>query len=317
VSIDLDEIRNARLFLAAHFQPTRLVPAIVGGVAVHLKLECELPTGSFKVRGALYSLARQQQRGPVSEVVAASTGNHGAAVAYAARMLGVRATIFLPRQANLVKATRIVELGATLVECGDDLSAAIDGASEHARRAGAFFLHDASDPLIPAGTGTIGLEIAEQLPDVGAVFVPVGDTALIRGVASALKACRPDVLIVGAVAAGAPAYFLSWQRGTVVETSAADTVAEGLAVRRPLPGNVGMIRALVDDIRVVDDDEMLQTAALLWRAEQIRAEPSGVAGLAALLQSPPPRGPIAVLVTGSNIAQDVEQQVLERAERQA
>ena len=181
--------------------------------------------------------------------------------------------------------------------------------------AGALVLDDASDPSIPAGTGTIGLEIAEQLPDVEAVSS--ASRHRVDSGASALKACRPDIHVVGAVAAGAPAYFLSWQRGTVVETSAADTVAEGLAVRRPLPGNVGIIRALVDDIRVVDDDEMLQTAALLWRAEQIRRDRRAVAGLAALLQSPPPRGPIAVLVTGSNIAPEMEHRILERAERQA
>src|SRR5262249_12578585 len=151
------------------------------------KLETELPTASFKVRGALYSLATRAAAQPVSEVVAASTGNHGAAVAYAARLLALRATIFVPAGANRVKVDRIRALGAELIEQGVDLSAAIDAADAYARREGAFFLHDASDADVPAGAGTIGAEIVAQLPSVDAIYVPMGDTALIRGVASAAR----------------------------------------------------------------------------------------------------------------------------------
>src|SRR6185295_5462085 len=135
---------RARRLLAAHFGPTRLVPAPSLGNpdrAVYLKLECELPTGSFKVRGALYSLAVNLERRALDEVVAASTGNHGAAVAYAARLFGVRATIFVPDHPNPVKAARIVDCGAELVEGGKDLTEAIDRAAIYAHDRRAFFLH--------------------------------------------------------------------------------------------------------------------------------------------------------------------------------
>jgi threonine dehydratase len=237
--------------------------------------------------------------------VAASTGNHGAAVAYAARLLGVRARIFLPRHPNPVKPARIAALGATIVEGGRDLAAAIDFAIEYAGREDAFFLHDASDPDIPFGTGTIGLEILEQLPSTRAVYVPVGDTALIRGVASAVKASRPATRIVGVLATSASAYYLSWHRGAVIETVSADTIADGLAVTRPLLENVSAIRTLVDEIRLVTDAEMLSAVNLLWSRQQIVAEPSGAAGVAAMMQRPQPDNATVTIISGSNIAPDI------------
>jgi threonine dehydratase len=212
--IDSTRIQDAHTLLARHFGPTRLARAASlssSGHDVFLKLETDLPTGSFKVRGAIYALSVNLARGAMREVVCASTGNHGAAVAYAARLLGVPAAIFLPVNPNPVKAARIRDLGAQIVESGVDLSAAIDAASEYAANAPAFFLHDASDPDVPAGTATIGLEIVGQLPDVDVIYVPMGDTALIRGVASAAKQHRSSIRIVGIVAEQAPAYLLSWR----------------------------------------------------------------------------------------------------------
>src|SRR4029077_11776818 len=143
------------------------------------------------------ALSVELARGAPREVVAASTGNHGAAVAYAARLLGIPATIFLPVAPNPVKRDRISGAGARIVEHGVDLAVAIDAAAEYAAREGAFFLHDASDEQIPAGTGTIGLEVIAQLPAIDTLYVPMGDTALIRGVASAAKALKPAIRIVG------------------------------------------------------------------------------------------------------------------------
>src|SRR5580765_3617106 len=224
--VDSSRILDAQSLLARYFGPTRIARAASlssPGRDAFLKIEIELPTGSFKVRGAIYSLSVNLARRSIVEVVCASTGNHGAAVAYAAKLLGVEATIFVPDRPNPVKAARIRELGARLVESGVDLSAAIDAAQDHASRGGAFFLHDASDPDVPAGTATIGAEIVAQLPEVDVVYVPMGDTALIRGVASAVKQRKPSIRIVGAVADRAPAYLLSWQgAGDVVETATCD-----------------------------------------------------------------------------------------------
>jgi len=213
--------------------------------------------------------------------------------------------IFLPANPNPVKAARIRELGATLVEGGADLSAAIDAADAYAARTGAFFLHDAADPDISIGTATIGAELVDQLPEVDVVYVPMGDTALIRGVASAVKVWRPTARIVGVVAAAAPAYYLSWKDGGVVETATANTIADGLAVRRPLAPNVAAIRELVDEVETVSEREMTDAIALLYSLEGVLAEPAGAAATAALRKHPDRVGTSVVLVTGGNIAPDL------------
>lgn len=302
----------ARALLAHYLERTPLIRAdslSTPDRAVYLKNETVLPTGSFKVRGAIYALSVHLAGGAVREVVAASTGNHGAAVALAGQLLGVPARIFLPCDSNPVKVARIREFGATLVEAGMDLSAAIDAAGEYVARTGAFFLHDASDPDIPIGTATIGAEILEELPSLDAAYCPMGDTALIRGVASALRLAARPIHIVGVVAAGAPAYYLSWNAGAVIETESVHTVADGLAVRRPLPENVSSIRQLVDEVVTVTEREMIDAIWLLRAREGILAEPSGAAALAALLRDETRRGTCVALVTGRNISPDVERRL--------
>jgi len=300
---------EACALVARHFPPTRLVRAESlsrPGSAVHLKIECDLPTGSFKVRGAVYSLSVNAARGPIAEVIAASTGNHGAAVAYAGRLLGIPARVFLPASPNPVKAARIRDLGATIVEIGD-FTAAIDAAYEYAGRTGAFFLHDAADADVPCGTATIAREILEQLPPTDAIYVPMGDTALVRGVAAAAKQLKPSIRIVGVVAKGAPAYYESWRRREAIDTASANTIADGLIVRRALAANVAEICALVDEVRLVSDEEMLDAIEWLMTKEGVTAEPSGAAAAAAFMQVSlqAERGATVLLVTGCNIAPEV------------
>src|SRR6266436_5467849 len=163
----ISTIREAQEFLAKYFAPTRLIAAPFlsqrTGKNVYLKLETELPTGSFKVRGADYALAQRMNLGPIEEVVACSTGNHGAAVAYAAKQFGIKAKIFLPTNCNPVKRERISALGAAMVESGGgDLASAFTLAAEYAKQPGVFFLNDATDEDLPAGPATIGCEILEQ-----------------------------------------------------------------------------------------------------------------------------------------------------------
>lgn len=311
-AIDAGRIARARDLLASHFPRTPLVPAPSfdgPGRSAYLKNETVLPTGSFKVRGALVALSARLAEGTVSEVVAASTGNHGAAVAFVARLLGVPCRIFLPERSNPVKVDRVREYGAVLVETGNDLTAAIDAAASYVAESGAYFLHDASDPNVPAGTATIAAEILEQLPSVEAVFVPMGDTALIRGVASRLQAGKPSVQVVGVVAERAPAYYLSWKAGTVVETESADTSADGLAVRRPLLGNVRDIRALVNEVVTVSESEMLDAIRRLRVDEHIVAEPSGAASVAALVKDARSGGDVVAIVTGKNISPYIQNPV--------
>lgn len=289
---------TARGWVGRYFEVTPLVwPAGLPG----LKNETGLPTGSFKVRGAMVGLQERLQAGPVAEVVASSTGNHGAAVAWAARELGVRATIFVPAGVNPIKRAKIEALGASLVAGGRDLAAAAERAEDHVARTGAFYLDDASDGAVPLGTATIGAEVVEQYPQVGVIFAPMGDTALIRGVATAAKAARPDVRVVGVQAAGAPAYYLSWKAGHAVATETCDTAADGLATRTPRAENVAAIRRLVDDVVLVSEDELFAAVRLLYERAGIVAEPSGAAATAAWLQQPAEKA--VALVTGGNLSQ--------------
>jgi len=305
------DMAAARVRLAKYFEPTPLIRAAAletGGRSIYLKNETVLPTGSFKVRGALNALSVRVERAAVSEVVAASTGNHGAAVAFAARIHGVKARIFLPGASNPLKVARIRELGAVIVEAGADLSAAIDAADDYADREGAFFLHDAREPDIPAGTASIGAEILEQLEPLGApdaVYIPMGDTALIQGVAAALRQAAHRIHVVGVVAERAPAYYHSWKTGTVVETATAATIADGLAITRPLAANVAAIRELVDDVVLVSEREMLDAIGSLQSRLGIQAEPAGAASVAAMLRDVSRTGPCVAIVTGRNISPDI------------
>ncbi|PYT45318.1 MAG: hypothetical protein DMG47_08660, partial [Acidobacteria bacterium] len=260
-------IREAQKFLAKHFGTTRLIAAPFlsqrTGKSVYLKLETELPTGSFKVRGAVYALAQRMNRGPIQEVVACSTGNHGAAVAFAAKQFGIKARIFLPTNCNLVKRERISTLGASIVESGES---------------------DLTDEDLPAGPATIGCEILEQLPETNAIVVPMGDTALIRGIAAAAKQIAPQLKIIGVQAERAPSYYLSWKEGKVVGTETCDTIADGLATRTPAEANVREVKNLVDEVVLVSEEQLLRAIETLLLEEHVLAEPAGAASAAALLQ---------------------------------
>jgi threonine dehydratase len=307
----LTTIREAQALLRRFLPVTRLVPASslsrkTGG-SVWLKLESELPTGPFKPRGALYALSVNLQRHEIKEVTASSTGNHGAAVAYAAQQLSLPATIFLPANANPVKRGRIAALGAKIIETGaSDLSAAFHQALSYSQKAGVYFLNDATDPDLPAGPATISCEIFDQLSECDTIVVPMGDTALIRGVAAAAKQLWPTVRIVGVQAERAPSYFLSWRQGHAVGTDTCDTIADGLATRTPESANVAAIRELVDEVVLVSDEQMRSTIGHLAFEEHVIAEPAGAAATAALLNPTTSFGRnVVLLVTGANVAHDV------------
>jgi threonine dehydratase len=310
--LDLSTIRQARRLLAQFFPLTRAVHSRSlsrDGQAVHLKLEIELPTGSFKPRGAIYALATNLKRDAISEVTASSTGNHGAAVAYAAKTLGIPATIFLPKNPNPVKRDKIRDLGARIVETGGtDLAHAFHEAQEYSRHPGIYFLNDATDPDLPAGPGTIGMEIVEQVPDVSTIFVPMGDTALIRGLAAGVKQINRQVRIVGVQAERAPSYAFSWKVGAVVTTETCNTCADGLATRTPEDDNVHAIRDLVDDVVLVTEEQMLDAIRYLYEREGVIAEPAGAAATAAFQMAPPSDGATVILITGENIAQEIRRQ---------
>ena len=301
--ITAEAVAEARQLLAPLFPPSRVLFAETLGA--YLKLETDLPTRTFKVRGALYALMRRMRSAAVREVVAASTGNHGAAVAYAAQKYGIPATIFVPLASNPIKLARIKRLGGTTRELGVTLADSIDHAAEYAASHGTYFLHDATDPNIPVGTATIASEVMEQIPSLDRIYVPVGDTALIRGVATEAKRRKPDVRIIGVQAENAPAYYRSWRTGRVVVTDSANTIADGLATTRPIAENVTFIRALVDEMVLVTEAELLDAVGCLLFQEHLVAEPAAAAPLAAFRKSERYEGKTALLVTGCNISPEV------------
>ena len=314
--MDFSRFEDARALLARYLPKTRFVRATSlennAKQKVYLKLESEMPTRSFKVRGAIYALHANEPRLATREVVASSTGNHGAAVAYAAQLLGWKARIFLPEKNNPVKRRNIERLGAAIEENGTpDLAGAFGAASEYARKFGAFFLNDATDDDLPAGPGTIACEIFEQQPDIDVIYVPIGDTALIRGVAEAAKQISHNVKIIGVQSERAPSYFLSWKEGRAVETETCDTIADGLATRTPVAANVHAIRELADEVILVSEEEMLRAIGRLLIDEHVVAEPAGAATTAAYLKSLDRNGGnVALLATGANAPPGIFRQAI-------
>jgi threonine dehydratase len=310
-TLTLESVRSARELLRGIVPVSRMISADslsdASGARVFLKLEYEGPTGSFKVRGAYHAIFRHKEKETVRGVVTSSTGNHGAAVAYAAKLLGVPARVYLPENPNPVKRARIAEQGAEIVEAGTFLEAERELAERFAQESGWYNLVDGVEPEMLPGTATIGCEIIEQIPDVDAIVVPVGDSTLIRGVAFAAKQLRPEVKIIGVQAERAPAYALSFREGRAVSTESSDTIADGLAVRHASEENVREISALVDDFIVVSEEEMLAAVRKLILDEHVVAEPSGAAATAALLKS---GGKFAgknvvLLVTGANVPEEI------------
>jgi threonine dehydratase len=316
MSISFSEVLKARQVLRPMLPVTRLVAAPslgCGDAKAFLKMESDLPTGSFKLRGALYALSSALGRQKIREVVAHSTGNHGAAVAYAARMFNLPAKIFLPQNPNPVKRNNIARLGAEIVERGSDSSEAFDHATEYAQAEGVYFLNDATDPILPAGPATVACEILEQFPETTAIYVPMGDTALVRGVAAAAKHLSPKIRIVGVQAEQAPSYYFSWQQKRVVSTETCNTLADGLATRTPDAENVAQIVSLVDDVVTVSEQQMLDAIRHLLLEEHVVAEGAGSAATAAWLKCGRPAGNAALLMSGANVSQPVLQQALARS----
>lgn len=304
------QVEEARRLLRKYLQPTRLLRTESlerpSRAQVYLKVESDLPTGSFKPRGAFYALLTTAKQRKLTGVVAASTGNHGAAVAYAARFAKLPATIFLPENPNPVKRTRIIGLDGRVIERGD-VSVSTQAAAAFAREHGHYFLDDATDPLVTVGTSTIASEILDEIPRPDVIFVPMGDTALIRGVATEGKRRHPAVRVIGVQAEQAPAYARSWEQGHVIVTDTCDTIADGLATRRPHEANVNAIRELVDEVRLVSECDLLNAIRVLLLDEHIVAEAAGAAATAAFLHDASGYAgqTVMLLMTGANIPPEV------------
>jgi len=287
-AIGLRDIERARLLLDGHVRRTPLLGAgpLLRSLpcgSCTLKLESLQVTGSFKARGATHKVltlpAEEVRRG----LVTASGGNHGLGVAYAGHLAGAPVTIYLPANVPPAKAEKLERWGARLVWEGSVWDEADATAREAAGRSGATYVHAFADPAVIAGQGTIGLEIVEDDPQIDLVLVAIGGGGLISGVATAVKALRPGVRVVGVEPVGAPTLSESLRAGRVVELERIATAANTLAPRSSAAINLEIIRRTVDEIVLVDDDEMRDAARWLWFEMGVATELSGAAAVAALL----------------------------------
>ena len=284
------------------------------GAQVHLKLENLQNTGSFKIRGALNKLSTLSHEERCGGVIAASAGNHAQGVARAALQLGIHATIVMPEATPITKIEATRFAGAEVILQGETFDDAMRMARSLASERGLTMIHPFDDPAVIAGQGTIGLELLEQLPELGAVVVPVGGGGLISGIAVALKALRPTLRIIGAEADQAASAVLSRQAGRVLELDAIKTIADGIAVKRVGDLTFALMQQYVDDLLTVSDEDI--AAAILIYMERIRVvvEGAGAASLAALVSRKVQLDGVctAVVVSGGNIDVQMVAKIIEK-----
>ena len=270
--------------------------------AVFIKCENLQRTGSFKIRGAYNRICRLDEEGKRAGVVAASAGNHAQGVALAASLIGISSTVFMPEAAALPKVEATKRYGAEVVLTGKDFGEAYDEATRLTVETNAVFVDPFDHPDVIAGQGTIGLELVEQIDDVGTVVVPVGGGGLISGIASALRALRPETTIIGVQAKGAAAFPPSLERGEPVPLDSMSTIADGIAANSPGDLTLEHVRRHVDEVVCVSDEAIAE--ALVFAAERMKfvLEPAGAAGVAAVLrQERALPTPVAVVLSGGNI----------------
>ncbi len=284
-------------------ESARWLREMVGG-PVWLKCENLQRAGSFKIRGAYTRIARlsEQERG--RGVVAASAGNHAQGVAYAASLLGTPATVFMPVGASLVKERATRGYGAQVIPAGSTVDEAVVAATAYAEETGAVFVHPFDHPDVVAGQGSVGVEIAEQVPDVATVLVCTGGGGLLAGVATVLNGdpARERVRVVGVQAEGAASYPPSLWAGHPVPLASMSTMADGIAVGCPGEVPFSLVRAYVDEIVTVDDDAIARALVGLLERDKLLAEPSGAAAVAAIMQHPDAfEPPVVATLSGGNV----------------
>jgi len=315
--VTLDDVRGAQKMLSGVARVTamegsRHLSQLVGA-PVHLKCENLQRTGSFKLRGAYVRIAGLLPEERAAGVVAASAGNHAQGVALASTLLGVRATVFMPKGAPLPKISATREYGAEVRLHGQVVDETLAAAQEYAAETGAVFIHPFDHPDVIAGQGTVGLELLEQCPEVRTVVAGIGGGGLTAGIAVAVKALRPDVRIVGVQAAGAAAYPPSLAAGhpVSIEHPVPVTMADGIKVGRPGDVPFRIIADLVDEVRTVTEDELSTALLLCLERAKLVVEPAGASPVAALLSDPAAfEGPVVAVLSGGNVDPLLLQRVL-------
>lgn len=302
MDLELSRIEQAAsvidpVFLGSPQYEDRWLDEAVGRRVV-VKVETLNPIRSFKGRGTDWFF---HTANGVSEhgVVCASSGNFGQAVAYNARKRDIPVDVYTSTGVNPDKKARMEALGARVLPVGADGADAKAIGKQAAADTGRRFVEDGGDAAIAEGAGTIGVELL-RTESFDTVVLPVGDGALVTGVARWVKEHRPDVRVVGVCAEGAPSMVLSWRAGEVVTTAAADTIADGTSISVPVPESVTRLTALVDDMVLVTDDDLRAMLPVVARTVGVLAEPSGVVGLTAIAKHDLPGERFATVITGAN-----------------
>jgi threonine dehydratase len=312
--VDVEEARERikdQIYLSP-FPHSETISRMTGN-KVFFKLENLQLTGSFKERGALNRLLTLTQEERQRGVIAASAGNHGMAVAYHSRRLGIAATIVMPQSAPLIKVTRVRQYGAASVLHGSDY----DGAYAEAKRLGAeqglTFISAFDDPWIVAGQGTIGLELYEQNPDLEAVVVPVGGGGLIAGIALALKTLIPKLRVIGVQSEAVASMKAALEKGAPVQLPAATTIADGIAVRAAGATPLELVQNYVDEIVTVSEGQIANAVLTLLEVEKTVAEGAAAVPLAALLNKKVSLANtnVGLIVSGGNIDMNLISRIIE------
>jgi threonine dehydratase len=310
----LADLEAARARIAGIARVTPVYPSEtlsrLAGRPVQLKAENLQRTGAFKIRGAVNTIhsLTPEERG--AGVVAASAGNHGQAVAWAAREAGIAATIFMPQDSPMAKVDATRNYGASVELVGAGFDESMAAAQEHVDATGATFVHAFEDERVIAGQGTIGLELAEQLPDMGTLVIPIGGGGLAAGIAIALRAVRPNVRLVGVQAEN----MCPLAGGTDHRY----TIAEGIAVKQPGALTSAILADALDDVVTVTDDQISHAIVLLLERTKLLVEGAGAAPVAAVLAAKAGgEDEVGVVLSGGNIDPTLLIQVMRHGLTQA
>lgn len=306
------EAARARLAHRIRVTPCQRAPALsgIGGMSLWLKRDDLQRTGSFKERGARHALLRLGAAACIHSVVTASAGNHALGLAWHGAQLGVAVTVVMPAHAPFVKVNRCRSLGANVVLHGTSFEAAHIHAVELAQATGARFVHPFDDPDVIAGQGTMALEFLEQAPELDTVVVPVGGGGLLAGVATVVKALRPDVRVIAVEPQNAAAFHAAARRGEPVRVAPARTLADGLAVAQVGTTAFAVAAPLVDAVVTVSEEELAAAIAVLARRGGAVVEGAGAAPLAAVLAGRVTGQRIVLPVCGRNIDVQVHEAIL-------
>lgn len=301
----LQDFTTAREHLQKVLLPTHLIYSPIFSEEsenqIYIKPENLQKTGAFKIRGAYNKINKLTEEEKKRGVIASSAGNHAQGVAYAARELGIKAVIVMPKTTPLIKVQSTKKYGAEVVLYGDVYDDAYQKAKELEAQEGYVFVHPFDDIDVLEGQGTIALEILEEMPDAEVIVVPIGGGGLISGIAAAAKMIKPDIKIIGVEPSGAASATEALKKNKIVTLPEANTIADGTAVKRIGDLTFNCIKQYVDEVVTVDDYELTEAFLLLAEKHKIIAENSGILPLAALKKLSERGKKIVPVVSGGNI----------------